>query len=630
MEVIFLSDFNLKSVKRGRPAGKTHVASPMALCLHDLAFMRAVLQGLDLQAAGQRFLPEIHADLRVIRTHMAAVCGQAQSVLRGLGHQSVAVNLRMCLEHAVEAATQTAPYSSNFPSLAEFAEELDDPDAWSESELLQMYQERYPQAITVSPCPAHKPDLSLIESALLALKLIQAQGVKLPDLKDELQIWLSPALCARLNFAGIHHIAELTRYINARGRHWYRAVPGVGRDRATRLLQWLQEHSNFLGPVLMSAQPVKLTQSIALKEITVGMLRTEGSNALGAQSDQQALQSWIATLDFLSPHTRKAYSRDVLRFLLWAQEELRKGLADITVLDATAHARFLQNPPEHWCSGSHARNPSKQLTMRGALSPPSCARALASIGHFYGFLVETQYLKANPFTRVRKPEDRGIQMDVQRCFSNTHLQLMQQTLENMSDSPRKRRLKAILALLECTGLRIGEIPTTWSSVVEQFDAELGSITCLKVIGKGGRERLMPLKREVLQALEDHGHDQLEQDLPADERPLIGCIECARGLAPKGNGALSTARLRTVLVAFFREVAEQCDAPEVAVEFQRATPHFMRHTFAHRVLQVTHQDLAVTQQLLGHKSIATTGIYVKANLSQRLQAINSLSIQSTGN
>ncbi|MCY1377444.1 Tyrosine recombinase XerC [compost metagenome] len=52
---------------------------------------------------------------------------------------------------------------------------------------------------------------------------------------------------------------------------------------------------------------------------------------------------------------------------------------------------------------------------------------------------------------------------------------------------------------------------------------------------------------------------------------------------------------------------------------------MRHTFAHAVLRATGGDLPVTQQLLGHASIATTGIYVKADMSQRLKAVMALPV-----
>lgn len=268
------------------------------------------------------------------------------------------------------------------------------------------------------------------------------------------------------------------------------------------------------------------------------------------------------------------------------------------------------------------------MKMKGPLSPSSTSRTLAAIGHFYGFLVETQYLKANPFSRVRTPHERGIQMDIQRCFSNAHLALIQKVLMAMPSSAKQRRLVAILALLESTGLRIGEVPSSWAAVVKSVDAEAGAVTCLRVVGKGGRERLLPLKSEVLQALRDHAVDQSGTKIrPPDACPLIGCIDEPFNLQHSSYGSLSTGRLRVVLKGFFKEVAMACPSPEMARDFLRATPHFMRHTFAHRVLNATQGDLAVTQLLLGHKSISTTGIYVKADLSQRLHAIQSLALHS---
>ena len=60
-------------------------------------------------------------------------------------------------------------------------------------------------------------------------------------------------------------------------------------------------------------------------------------------------------------------------------------------------------------------------------------------------------------------------------------------------------------------------------------------------------------------------------------------------------------------------------------FERASLHWMRHTFAHQVLAATSNDLAVTQQLLGHSSIAVTSVYVKANMQQRIDAVKKVNI-----
>lgn len=616
MEVICLADFKFNSNRRGRPVGKSCISVPVALCLHDLAFMRAVLQGMELESAGHRFLPEVHSDLRVVRAYLGEVVHHAQLVLQSMGHQNMALALNaVLLKPQLSANTQ-------LPSLSEFAQDLDDPDAWSEAELLDMYRDRYGHEIGLAKAHSHFD----VDAALQGLTFIQTAGVRLPGLSDDIEAWLSASLVRHLRPVGILALSDLTALVNRRGKHWYRTVPGIGKDRGLRLVQWLQDHANFLEPVCVGT--VSASSGSAMSGLHVptagALLRTTGTNALGAQSDQQALQAWLETLDFLSPHTRKAYSRDVARLLLWAHTELNKGLSDLTVLDATAHARFLQNPPAHWCSVS----PNAQMKMKGPLSPSSTSRTLAAIGHFYGFLVETQYLKANPFSRVRTPHERGIQMDIQRCFSNGHLALLQQVLMAMPSSAKQRRLVAILALLESTGLRIGEVPSSWAAVVKPFDADAGKVTCLRVVGKGGRERLLPLKSEVLQALRDHAVDQIGTKLlPPEACPLIGCIDEPLTLQDSSNGSLSTGRLRVVLKGFFKEVAMACPSPEMAKDFLRATPHFMRHTFAHRVLNATKGDLAVTQLLLGHKSISTTGIYVKADLSQRIQAIQSLSIQT---
>ena len=392
-------------------------------------------------------------------------------------------------------------------------------------------------------------------------------------------------------------------------------------------MRWLKDHESYVGEVLplQVAVASRLATEIGLVSSKGALLRSEGANALGADTDRDALRSWLATLDFVSPHTKRAYARDVGRLLVWAQEEQGKSLSDLTVSDAVLHARFLQAPPQKWIVAPGRRS-ALPISMRAGLAPSSTARALAAIGHFYGFLVETQYLRANPFARIRVPQDKGVQMDVQRCFSNAHLLAIQLAMASLPDSPRKRRWEAILALLEGTGLRIGEIPVSWASVVDVADPEAGRICCLRVLGKGGRERLLPLKAEVLNALSAHRADQLVGDV-SSPAPLIGLIDAPVHAREEARGsALSTARLRVVLKDLFKFVAEQVPS-EMAEDFRRASPHFMRHTFAHRVLSVTKQDLAVTQQLLGHKSISTTGIYIKAGLGQRQEALSALSLGS---
>ena len=86
------------------------------------------------------------------------------------------------------------------------------------------------------------------------------------------------------------------------------------------------------------------------------------------------------------------------------------------------------------------------------------------------------------------------------------------------------------------------------------------------------------------------------------------------------GALSSSRINDVLKGFFRAVGKSCDDEQLQEDFERASCHWLRHTFAHGVLKASGNDLPVTQQLLGHKSISTTGIYLKADMGQRIEVV----------
>ena len=87
-----------------------------------------------------------------------------------------------------------------------------------------------------------------------------------------------------------------------------------------------------------------------------------------------------------------------------------------------------------------------------------------------------------------------------------------------------------------------------------------------------------------------------------------------------GSTLSTAGMYSVLKSFFTRVAK---LHAVHADFAKASAHWMRHTFAHQVLAATDNDLAVVQQLLGHSTIQTTAIYVKASVESRTKAINAM-------
>lgn len=666
MVVILTFDLAMPTTRGGRPPGKAQVWREAGLRLHDLSFMRAVVQGLSPAVAAQRYLPELMADGRVASAYLRRVVEMASDILGGHGEQGLArelVNFAKFTKSQVNSTNSENPATAQsvpkVPSLDEFAEEIGAED-FSEREIQELYQERYGEQLATLPAAADtRAPVTSTDAVLRALGIVQSRGVVLPKPTDSVRLWFSQSLTARLNGAEIVLLQELIDFINRYGRHWYSRIPGVGQDRARRLVGWLVQHEPFLehkiaprsrwdsASLLVGGDSCWTALQLFFKVVHAeqthlgSSLRSMGPNAMGAQSDADAVKSWLVTLDFKSVHTRKAYACDVMRLMLWAQEQ-GKTLSTLTVTDAAAHARFLCSPPAHWIGRLPAhRDWADWRPMRGPLSSRSAARALAAIGHLYGFLIETGYLVANPFARIRQAKQPDQQIDTMRSLSKAQMRMVEQYLGAMPESPTSRRLVAILALLESTGLRIGELNLTWGNLLPIRllvpEEQLLGAKCLRVLGKGGKERLVPIKEHVLRALHVHRADRqalIESGLvvvvPEEETPLFSVLERPMvGEMASANGALSTAGIHRVVKRLFAQVAGRCADADSKAAFERATCHWLRHTFAHSVLGATNQDLPVTQQLLGHRSIATTGIYVKADMGQRLRAVMAMPLMFDG-
>ena len=124
--------------QRGRPQGRELVMRVRGLRLHDLALLRAIVQGMHPSAAAGRYLPELHADARVVRSYLLALAREARAHLEGLGEGGLAGSLVRALR--LDAVVACRPASA--PSLQEFTDRFD-ADLYGERELLALYEEEY-------------------------------------------------------------------------------------------------------------------------------------------------------------------------------------------------------------------------------------------------------------------------------------------------------------------------------------------------------------------------------------------------------------------------------------------------------------------------------------------------------
>jgi integrase/recombinase XerC len=215
----------------------------------------------------------------------------------------------------------------------------------------------------------------------------------------------------------------------------------------------------------------------------------------------------------------------------------------------------------------------------------SIARKVAALKGFFKFLLTSGELAKNPLLLIQTPkQERPLPsfLSVDDVF---------QLLGNKIKGSFRQRDQAMLEVFYSTGIRVSElVGLDWDDV----DFQLGII---RVIGKGSKERIVPIGAVAMQALQDYSLEH------RNKWNLSGKGENAVFLNRHGK------RMTTRSVA--RSVEKHLKACGIAVHI---SPHGLRHTFATHLLN-SGADLRVIQEMLGHASLSTTQRYTHLNLDQ---------------
>jgi integrase/recombinase XerD len=229
----------------------------------------------------------------------------------------------------------------------------------------------------------------------------------------------------------------------------------------------------------------------------------------------------------------------------------------------------------------------------GGLAPSSINRFLSSLKGFYKYCA-LEYHVVNPMAdinqfKVARKLPKALSVDeVTRLIESTHV----------PSDPQSLRDRAILEILYGTGARVAELVGIDVSDISKdvFDGE--EITILKLRGKGSKERLVPLGKFALEAVENY----LVRTRPAllaknsqGERALF--------LNSRGTRLTRQSAWSTVLKAAKASGLEG-----------RVSPHVFRHSYATHLLDGG-ADIRVVQELLGHASVTTTQIYTLVTIDK---------------
>lgn len=273
----------------------------------------------------------------------------------------------------------------------------------------------------------------------------------------------------------------------------------------------------------------------------------------------------------LSPRTLEAYGRDLGQFLafLSAHAGGEVTLATLRDLRAADIRAFL------------AARRNREVGSR------SLARALSALRSFFAFLEREGVLATEAFNVVRTPRQAR---SLPKALTVLEARQTIATTDELEDVPWiAARDMAVISLLYGAGLRISE-----ALAITRADLEAQS---LRVTGKGGKTRIVPLLAQVRQTIATYF--DLCPFHPAPDEPIF------RG---KRGGPLSPRLIQLRL----EQLRSALGLPPTA------TPHALRHSFATHLLG-RGGDLRMIQELLGHASLSTTQIYTAVDTDRLLEA-----------
>ncbi|MDS0793330.1 site-specific integrase [Burkholderia pseudomultivorans] len=477
------------------------------------------------------------------------------------------------------------------------------------------------------------------KAAAEAIAQLRHARAPVPQISDDIGLWLPARAVAALRAHGIDTLADLTVRIPRR-RQWWKAIAGLGAAGARRVETFFAAHPELTerARALIAATPrsaivpweqLKLPHEV---DGSAGTFRApRATSTLDADNDYAAVHAWLSLHE--SAATRRAYRKEAERLILWAIVERGRALSSLTTEDAVVYRAFLRRPTPHerWVGPVRPRGAPDWRPFSGALSARSAAYALSVLGALFRWLIEQRYLLANPFAGVKVRDTRGATaLDTSHAFTEGEWLLVRAIADGLEfrkpASPAApasgwtpaaaQRLRFILDFGYATGLRASELV---GATLGGIETDAHGDAWLKVIGKGSKAARVALPPLARTALDRYLVARRLPVTPARWRPDTPLIP---SLAEDGAAAITSVRLWKVMQRFFAQTAELVDAehPALAQKLRQASPHWMRHTHATHAL-ARGAELTTVRDNLRHASISTTSIYLHGDDVKRARQLS---------
>ncbi len=283
----------------------------------------------------------------------------------------------------------------------------------------------------------------------------------------------------------------------------------------------------------------------------------------------KAWLTWLRAEKRMAAKTLEAYARDFMQFTAFLHDHFNApaNMTDLRDLPLMDFRSFL----------AHRRN--------DGIAARSAARQVSALKSFFGFAEKQSHFRNLAYAALRAPK---LPHAIPRPLTEVMAAKVMADTDVESDVPWiAARDRAVLMLLYGCGLRISEALSVTPAMLADNP--------MRMTGKGGKQRLVPVLPQVLEAVEAY--------VASCPFPVLSSQALFRG----AKGGVLSAR---IVQLNMQKLRSALNLPE------QATPHALRHSFATHLLG-SGADLRVIQDLLGHASLSSTQIYTEVDRAHLL-------------
>lgn len=272
----------------------------------------------------------------------------------------------------------------------------------------------------------------------------------------------------------------------------------------------------------------------------------------------------------LSPHTQTAYRSDLFDWAQFLVQEM--SVEQISQVNSS----FIRS----WLA----------FLRDAGVTPRSIIRKISTLKSFYKFLIRKGVLLTSPMTQITAPK-MGRSLPV--FIKEDEAVALGELVSISSEDWKGMNTRLLITLFYFTGMRLSELINLKDQQVELNRGQL------KVLGKGNKERILPLHAEVMQVIRDY---ILQRNQLFEQRePYLLLTEKGKKMYPRYAWQLVNHIL------------------DAATTVQKKSPHVLRHSFATHLLN-NGADLNAVKELLGHSSLAATQVYTH-NTIEKLKEVH---------